>query len=129
MPLTMRATTTLLTFAAVLHGAAAYADTYPRQPGVDTIHYVFRLAIDDGSNQIAGETTATFKLGAGVKEVVLDLTSAAAGKGMTVSGVSVGGQTVTFKHVADRLHVPLPSPSSAGDEIQVGHTRFQFVRS
>jgi aminopeptidase N len=119
MPTTMRATTMLLTIATTLHGAAAYADTYPRQPGVDAIHYVFRLALDDGSDQIAGDATVTFKLAAGVKEVVLDLTSAAAGKGMTVSAVTVGGRTADFKHVADRLHVPLPAPSAGGDEIEV----------
>ena len=65
----MRAATILLAAAATLHSAVAYGDTYPRQPGVDAIHYVFRLAIDDGSNQIAGDATVTFKLAAGVGEV------------------------------------------------------------
>ena len=119
MPTIMRLATILFTSATTLHAAVALADTYPRQPGVDAIHYVFRLAIDDGSNQIAGEAIVTFKLAAGVREVVLDLTSAAAGKGMTVSAVSVGGQTVAFKHAADRLQVPLPTPPAAGDEIEV----------
>ena len=115
MPTIMRKAPLLLTLAAMLHGAVASADTYPRQPGVDAVHYVFRLAIDDGSDQIAGDATVTFKLAAAVREVILDLTSAASGKGMTVSAVSVGGRTVAFKHVADRLHVPLPSPPPAGD--------------
>ena len=115
----MRPATILLAIAASLHSAVAHGDTYPRQPGVDAIHYVFRLAIEDGSNEIAGDATVTFKLAAGVGEVVLDLTSPAAGKGMTVSAVAVAGRTVAFRHVADRLHVPLPSPATAGDEIQV----------
>lgn len=115
----MRAATILLAIAATLHSAVAYGDTYPRQPGVDAIHYVFRLAIDDGSDQIAGDATVTFKLAAGVGAVVLDLTSAAGGKGMTVSAVSVGGRAVAFTHVADRLRVPLPSPAAMGDEIEV----------
>ena len=119
MPTIMRKAPLLLTLAAMLHSAAAYADTYPRQPGVDAIHYIFRLAIDDGSDRIAGDATVRFKLAAGVREVVLDLTSEAAGKGMTVSAVSVGGQAVAYKHVADRLHVPLSSPRAAGDEIEV----------
>jgi aminopeptidase N len=115
----MRAATLLLAAAATLHGAAAYGDTYPRQPGVDAIHYVFRLAIDDGSDRIQGDATVTFKLAAGVREVLLDLTSDAAGKGMTVSAVSVGGRTVAFTHAADRLRVPLPSPAANGEEIEV----------
>ena len=52
----------LLAAAATLHGAVAYGDTYPRQPGVDAIHYVFRLAIDDGSDRIEGDAAITFKL-------------------------------------------------------------------
>src|SRR5829696_1813095 len=102
----MTAATMLLAVAIILHGAVASADTYPRQPGVDAIHYVFRLALDDGSDQISGDATVRFKLAAGISEIVLDLTSAAGGKGMTVSTVSVGGRPVTFKHAADRLHVP-----------------------
>ena len=72
----------------VLPSPDAAADTYPRQPGVDAIHYVFRLTITDASNEIAGECTATFRMAAdGVREVFLDLASVAQGKGMTVSGV------------------------------------------
>jgi len=33
---------------------AAFADTYPRQPGVDAWHYVFRLEISDASPAITG---------------------------------------------------------------------------
>jgi len=116
----MRAATMLVAFAVTLHAAIVYGDTYPRQPGVDAIHYVFRLAIADGSDQIEGDATVTFKLAAGVREVVLDLISAAGGKGMTVSAVAVGGRSVAFQHAADRLRVPLPSPSAAGDEVDVG---------
>src|SRR5688572_11540907 len=115
----MRAATLLLAAAATFHTAVAFGDTYPRQPGVDAIHYVFRLAIDDGSDRIEGDATVRFKLAAGVGEVFLDLTSVAAGKGMTVSAVSVGGRTVAFTHAADRLRVPLPSPAASGEEIEV----------
>ena len=60
---------------------AALADTYPRQAGVDAIHYVFRLTVGDASNEITGECTATLKIMApGITEIFLDLTSAAQGK-------------------------------------------------
>ena len=31
----------------LLSTAALHADTYPRQPGVDAVHYVFRLALSE----------------------------------------------------------------------------------
>ena len=115
----IRAATTLLAVTGTLYSGAAYGDTYPRQRGVDVIHYVFRLAIEDSSDRIAGDATITFKLAAGVGEVVVDLASSAAGKGMAVEAVSVQERSVAFKHAADRLHVRLPSPAAAGDEIDV----------
>ncbi len=91
----------------------ATADTYPRQAGVDAIHYVFALALSDTTDEIAGRATVTVKfLADGVREVVLDLTSATAGKGMTVR--SVDG--LAFVHDRNRLRVTLPSPSVAGRE-------------
>ena len=53
------------------------ADTYPRQTGVDAIHYVFRLALSDTSDEIAGEATITVKFVLDkVGDVQLDLASA-----------------------------------------------------
>jgi aminopeptidase N len=103
---------------AVLSASTSYADTYPRQPGVDVIHYVFRLTVNDSSDRIAGEATVTFRVVQRVPELALDLTSEANGKGMAVSAVSVGGQPVAFKHQADRLHIPIPASATAGDELQ-----------
>jgi aminopeptidase N len=94
---------------------AAYADTYPRQPGVDALHYVFRLTLRDDTNEIAGETTVEVKfLADGVAELFLDLASPSGGKGMTVSSITSAGQRVEFTHSADRLRIPLPRRSSAG---------------
>ncbi len=102
--------------------AHAHADTYPRQPGVDALHYVFRVAVTDASNEIAGETTVTLKaLADDVRDVELDLTSAVSGKGMTVGAVTqqVAGSAVplVFSHQADRLRVSLPAAANSGDEV------------
>ncbi len=98
----------------LLASAALGADTYPRQPGVDAIHYVFRLTLGDASDEIAGETTVTMKFVTdGLREVTLDLASTANGKGMTVSHVA---STPSFSHSGDRLRVSLPAPSKAGAE-------------
>ena len=102
-----------------LIAATAGADTYPRQPGVDALHYIFKLAFDDGSDAISGEATARFRIVSASKEVFLDLVSASAGKGMTVKDVSVGGQPVSFTHKADRLQIPLPADRGAGSDVTV----------
>jgi aminopeptidase N len=128
--------------------APIHADTYPRQPGIDAVHYVFRLRLPDfgvkpGSDRgqtppdrgpdsgvrpgsdpvltppdvIAGETTVTLRVtAAGLKEVYLDLASVSAGKGMTVSAVTVGGRPVQHSHQASRLRIPL-APLPAGSEV------------
>ena len=71
------------------------ADTYPRQPGIDAIHYTFRLTLRDDTDEIEGESSVDLRfLQDGVKEFTLDLASAASGKGMTVSGVTSRGAAV-----------------------------------
>jgi len=94
------------------------ADTYPRQPTVDAIHYVFRLTLTDVNNEIAGESTAVLKIvTAGTREAVLDLTSKANGQGMIVSAVTCGGAPVTFAHDSNRLRITFAQPQSAGAEV------------
>jgi aminopeptidase N len=98
----------------------AAADTYPRQPGVDAIHYVFRLTMTDADNEIAGECTATLRMVAdGVREVFLDLASAAEGKGMTVSGVTGATGPLQYTHTDGRLRIALGAPTPPGRELNV----------
>jgi len=94
----------------------AFADTYERQPGVDVQHYVFRVALSDESDEIAGETTVTVRfLKDGLTQFWLDLASPASGKGMAVSEVTSAGSPVTRTHRADRLTLALGPPSRAGE--------------
>ena len=98
--------------------AVAGADTYPRQTGIDAVHYTFRLNLTDASDEIAGEATITIKFVVdGVPEVTLDLASVTAGKGMTVQTVRRGGpmnipgpasDALIFTHTNHRLRVVLP---------------------
>ncbi len=98
---------------------ASSADTYPRQPGIDVVHYVFRLRFTEASNEISGDATITMKITApNVSEAYLDLTSAASGKGMSVSKVTVANSAVKHTHEANRLRISLP-PSPAGAELPV----------
>jgi aminopeptidase N len=118
--------TRLLAAMTLLMPIAAAADTYPRQPGIDALHYVFRLGLSDASGEISGETTVTVKfLRDGVADLTLDLASIAAGKGMTVQSVRRGGSLETpgpavdnlmFTHTDNRLRLVLPPLSKAGNE-------------
>ena len=81
---------------AVFIAASAFADTYPRQPGIDVEHYIFRLTLSDQTDEIRGETTVKVRLTtAGVSEFVLDLAS-----DMIVDSVDA-----PHRHKADRLHI------------------------
>jgi aminopeptidase N len=95
---------------AVVCAPLLLADTYPRQPDVDAQHYIFRVTLSDASSEIQGETTAALKfVKDGVTEASLDLTSAANGKGMTVTAVSSDAGAVRYQHEADRLRMTFPA--------------------
>jgi aminopeptidase N len=112
----MRYRLTIGTALSVIVGLAgsappAAADNYPRQTGVDAIHYVFRLTLSDDTDEIVGETTAELRFTrGGVAEASLDLASAANGKGMTVSDVTADGKSLAFTHEKNRLRWPLDPP-------------------
>jgi aminopeptidase N len=96
--------------------ATLFADNYPRQPGIDVDHYVFRVTLADNTDQITGETTVAVRfLREGMTQVSLDL-----GKAMTVSAVTVDNAPVQFRHDGDRLGITLPSAPPAGQVRRLG---------
>ncbi len=69
--------------------------------------------MSDTTDEITGRATVTVKFVAdGVRDVVLDLSSTAAGQGMTVQSVD----SLTFAHDGNRLRITLPTPQKAGQE-------------
>ncbi len=118
-----------IVFATVIAAAAvssAAADSYPRQTGIDAIHYQFRLTLSDDSDAIAGEATITVKfLADKLGDIQLDLTSISGGKGMSVTSVRRGAAADTpgpasdaliHTHEKNRLRLVLPTASRAGQE-------------
>ena len=56
--------------------APPHTDTYPRQPGIDALHYAFRLTLRDDTDEIAGEATVDVRCTeAGLSGFTLDLGS------------------------------------------------------
>ncbi len=91
-------------------------DTYPRQPGVDVDHYRFALTLSDSTDAIRGEATVTVRFTRdGLTEFFLDLATASGGKGMTVTAVSSDSAPLRFRHIDNRLHITLASPTRAGE--------------
>ena len=102
-----------------LCASLALADNYPRQAAIDAQHYIFRIALSDGNDEVVGETTVDLRfLQSGVTQVVLDLTSLKDGKGMTVGEVSWRGGALKFQHAADRLAITLDSAPAPGERRQ-----------
>ena len=98
---------------------AAIADTYPRQLGVDALHYIFRLTLSDDTDEIIGEATVDVRfVRDGVAEFALDLASAADGKGMVVSEVTSAGAPARFSHQPDRLLITVSPPARSGERRQ-----------
>ena len=91
------------------------ADNYPRQPGIDVQHYIFRVTLSDDSNEISGRSTAIVRfVRDGVTQVWLDLADT-----MKVSEVTLAGVAVMHKRVDDRLSIPLLIPPKAGEQREI----------
>ena len=100
----------LTVLSCLLAAASVGADSYPRQPDVDILHYIFRLTVSDNSNEIQGEATIALRAANDdVRDVYLDLTSATNGRGMQVSSVTTNGRSAQFVHESNRLRVSLTS--------------------
>ena len=109
----------LLCLGLSLLAAPALADTYPRQPGIDALNYVFRVTLSDDTDEIVGEATIDLRFIKGsLTEFTVDLASTNGGKGMTVAEVHSGGTALRFTHRADLLRITLGSPSKTGERTQ-----------
>jgi aminopeptidase N len=112
----------------LLMSPSLLADTYPKNPKVDVLNYVFRIELSDNTDAIKAIATVDVRyVGVGVQFLRLDLvkTSAALGnKGMTVSQVFSGGKSLSFIHQGDELKINLPEPS-----INNQHTSYTITYS
>jgi aminopeptidase N len=108
-----------LTLALAALAIPASADTYPRQAGVDIVHYAFHLTLSDDTDVIEGEAAIEFRVvQEGTSALTLDLIQpkeAAPDRGMTVSAVSEGGRPLAFEHKEDRLAIRLDPVGRAGE--------------
>lgn len=112
----MRAFTLLLFGFALSATPLAATDTYPRQQGVDVQHYRFTLALNDSTDEIAGETTVTVRFTkTGLTSFFLDLATTANGKGMMVTGVTSDSAPLRYTHTDNHLTIALPTATRTGE--------------
>src|SRR3954463_8101838 len=98
--------------ALVAAGASSVrADTYPRQVGVSPQHYMFALTLSDATDEIDGKSTVAIRFTKdGLTSFFLDLSTAANGKGMTVTGVTGDGGSespLRYTHVDNHVNITL----------------------
>lgn len=109
-----------LVFSILLLTPVLSADTYPRQPGLDALHYNFSLTLSDASDEITGTAAIDLRVSApGVRSLALDLVAAKAGKGMIVDSVLASSNPARFQHSNDRLTIDLSPPSEPGARLRV----------
>lgn len=117
-------TLVVLSLAAGPGSTPSRADTYPRQPGVDIVHYSFNLTLSDETDVIEGDCAIELRVVQdGLDTVVLDLAQQpqpkAPDRGMTVSAVSESGGPLRFEHAGDRLTIHLDPPGRASETRRV----------
>lgn len=103
--------------------AQEYRDSYPKNPAVDILGYVFNLTFSDDSDAVIGVATTSARfLSGGQRELRLDLIQTSDeldGKGMTVARVEMDGESLRFRHAEDQIFIDLGREMNANERIEV----------
>ena len=100
------------------------ADNYPRNAGIDIIHYIFDVTLNDDNQVIAGNANVTIRfVEPNVTGFHLDLCNkhridaeeGTVDRGMDVFSVMQDRETLSFIHENNRLLVEMASPSKTGE--------------
>ena len=111
----------LILGACLLGLAELRADTYPKNPRIDVLHYAYDLQLSDRDDRITATATIDVLFVAdGETTLRFDLVNTRPdGTGMTVSAVSTGARALDYAHRNDTLMVTLPRPSQRGERLRV----------
>ena len=100
-----------------------YTDSYPKNPSVDVVNYVFEISVEHESDVIHAVTTIDARfLAGGSSEFRFDLSGASDvldGKGMNLQAVELDGEKLDFRHQNDEVFVDLGREIAAGDRIKL----------
>lgn len=108
----------------VLVSGLAWADTYPRNPAIDIVHYTFALELSDATDRIVGDANIEVRFQVdGETTISLDLIGIVDGKGMQVIGVSENSAAIPFRHERDKLQF---RPSRSFKKGELRHYSIQY---
>lgn len=87
---------------------------------IDISAYVFRIALNDSTDVLAGKATIQAVAKKESRTVELDLVNKnASNKGMEVSAVSFNGKTISFEHKNNLLRLTLPEGINAAQQVTI----------
>ncbi len=98
-------------------------DGYPKNWGIDILHYAFALQLSDTSDVIMGQATVEARyLAPGQSTLRLDLinqSESLGGNGMTVKRVHMNGGDLIFRHADDQIVIELGREVAAQERIEI----------
>ncbi len=109
--------------------AQSYSDSYPKNPGLDVIGYVFDIEVTDSDDVIRGQTAIDVRFVEPGSSLRLDLirrTEARDGLGMMVTGVESDGQSLEFTHAEDAVVIDIGRQARAGERLTV-HVAYEGI--
>ncbi|NNE67118.1 MAG: M1 family metallopeptidase [Pyrinomonadaceae bacterium] len=112
----------LALFVALNSSASAFRDTYPKNPGIDVLNYVFRIGLSDQSDEIECESTIDVRfLKAEIEELRIDLIrfDETSGTGMRIQSVHRGSEKLAFEHRPDHVLIKLGTPSKQSQRSKI----------
>ena len=93
-------------------------DRYLRNPHADVLHYEFTLRISNNTDSVYGKALINVKFRNEPENISFDLiTINSAGKGMSVSGVTLNGKDLFWQHEENRLTISLESVTGIIDTL------------
>ena len=94
----------------------ALTDTYPKNPKIDVLHYVFDITLSDDTDVIQVKEQVELRWAeAGMTELRLDLIHREGAMGMEVSAVDWGGDPLEYVHEEGVLRILFPKGSMANE--------------
>jgi aminopeptidase N len=107
---------TLFILAVFVLRSWALTDTYPKNPNIDVLHYVFDITLSDDTDVIQVEERVEVRWAeAGMTELRLDLIHREGAMGMEVSAVDWSGDPLEYTHEDGVLRILFPKGSMANE--------------
>ena len=94
----------------------ALTDTYPKNPKIDVLHYVFDITLSDDTDVIQVKEQVELRWAeAGMTELRLDLIHREGAMGMEVSAIDWSGDPLEYTHEDGVLRILFPKGSMANE--------------